>query len=339
MTTKAETGRHFTAGHQKQPRTDLLRVHSECENSRNRTELGLRVQMTPAERIASDTWRRLGQADLLGARLGEETFTDLLVLDMLPHRSMNAFCIHHPTKPQESMIGADLLICIRYPGGSGRRLALQAKKLYPTGRYDTLEHKDTSGTRQIDKLDRFARSWGAVPAYLLYNHIDPLPLYTPYWYCCRDPDPEQLGCTLVPTWRIRQAIRARGGRTFPSIHAHEPNRPWRCVFDCDKPMQQVDDLSLLKPELQFTHRKPLFHRQTADWLQADSDGFGSLLDAHEPLSTEDLRRLLPRPVESPDVPPEDAELTYPRRVLAVDIRESESEPESELPPQPPSRTD
>ena len=112
MTTKAETGRHFTAGYQKQPRTDLLRVHSECENSRNRTELGLRVQMTPAERIASDTWRRLGQADLLGARLGEETFTDLLVLDMLPHRSMNAFCIHHPTKPQESLIGADLLICI-----------------------------------------------------------------------------------------------------------------------------------------------------------------------------------------------------------------------------------
>ena len=88
--------------------------------------------MTPAERIASDTWRRLGQADLLGARLGEETLTDLLVLDMLPHRVMNAFRIHHPTKPQESLFGADLLLCIRYPGGLGRRLALQAKKLYPT---------------------------------------------------------------------------------------------------------------------------------------------------------------------------------------------------------------
>jgi len=110
--------------------------------------------MTPAERIASDIWRRLGQADLFGARLGEETLTDLLVLDMLPHRSVNAFTIHHPTRPQESLIGADLLMCIRYPGGSGRRLALQAKKLYPTGRYYARDHKDTSRTRQIDKLDR-----------------------------------------------------------------------------------------------------------------------------------------------------------------------------------------
>ena len=39
--------------------------------------------MTPAAKIASDTWRRLARARHLGARLGEETLTDLLVLDML----------------------------------------------------------------------------------------------------------------------------------------------------------------------------------------------------------------------------------------------------------------
>ena len=170
--------------------------------------------MTPAERIASDTWRRLGRADLLGARLGEETLTDLLVLDMLPHRRMNAFGIHHPTKQQESLFGADLLLCIRYADGSGRRLALQAKKLYPTGRYSALAHKDASGTSQIDVLDGFARWWGAVPAYLLYNHVDPLPSHTPYWHCCRVRDAQQLGCTLVPTWCIRRAISTHGGRTF-----------------------------------------------------------------------------------------------------------------------------
>jgi len=121
------------------------------------------AQMTPAARIASDIWRRLGQAELLGARLGEETLTDLLVLDMLPRRMMNAFSIHHPTKQHESLIGADMLLCIRYPDGSGRRLALQAKKLYTTGRYNALG----PGTYQTDRLDRFARWWGAVPAYLL----------------------------------------------------------------------------------------------------------------------------------------------------------------------------
>ena len=285
--------------------------------------------MTPAERIASDTWRRLGQADLLGARLGEETLTDLLVLDMLPHRSTNAFSIHHPAKSQESLIGADLLVCIRYPSGSGRRLALQAKKLYSTGRYGALNHKDISGTYQIDKLDKFARWWGAVPAYLLYNHVDPLPFHMPYWHCCRDPDAEQFGCTLVPTWCIRQAIRHRGGRTFQWIHAHEPNRPWRCVFDCDKPMQQVDGLSLLKSELQYTHGKAVFHRKSPDWLRVDSTGFDSLLEIREPVSTEDLQRLLPRLVKWPHDHSGDAELTYPRRILAVDVGNFRKGPETE----------
>ena len=285
--------------------------------------------MTPAERIASDTWRRLGQADWLGARLGEETLTDLLVLDMLPHRRMNAFSIHHPTKPQESLFGADLLLCIKYPGGSGRRLALQAKKLYPTGRYDALAHKDASGTLQIDKLDKFARWWGAVPAYLLYNHEAPLRSLTPHWHCCKAYDPEQLGCTLVPTWCIRQAIRLRGGRTFPAIHAHPPTRPWRCVFDCHKPMEQADDLALSRPEPRVRHDKVMFHRQRPDWILTDDEPFDSLFEIREPLSTEDLNRLLTRPVEPPDEYLGHRGLTYPRRVLAVDVADSTKEPESE----------
>lgn len=281
--------------------------------------------MTPAERVASDIWRRLGQAKLFRARLGEETLTDLLVLDMLPHRSMNAFSIYHPTKSQETWIGADLLICIRYPGGSGYRLALQAKKLYSTGRYDALDHRDTSGSHQVDRLDRFAQWWGAVPAYLLYNHVDPLPIYTPYWHCCRDNNPEQLGCTLVPTWRIRQAIKYRGGRTFPSIHAHESIRPWRCVFDCDKSMQQVEDLSLLEPELQSTRGNAVFHQQSPDWLQTNSTEFDSLLKIREPVSTEELQGLLPHLVNWSRDQQRGANLTYPRRILAVDVEDIRKE--------------
>lgn len=283
--------------------------------------------MTPAERIASDTWRRLGQADLLGARLGEETLTDLLVLDMLPHQRTNAFSIHHPTKQKESLIGADLLLCIRYACGAGRRLALQAKKLYPTGRYDALTHKDASGAHQIDLLDRFARRWGAVPAYLLYNHVNPLPPSTSYWQCCRPHKAEQLGCTLVPTWSIRQAMRSRSGRTFRAIHAREPNRPWRCVFDCDTPMQQVDELALLAPEMQLTGEQVAWPQQRPDWLETGSEGFGDLLNVREPLSMRDLLRRLPSLVKSPDEDPEDADLTYPRRILAVDVGDSSRDPE------------
>lgn len=278
--------------------------------------------MTPAERIASDTWHRLGKADVLGARLGEETLTDLLVLDMLPHRRMNAFSINRLTKQKESLFGADLLLWIRYPCGSGRRLALQAKKLYSTGRYDALTHRGASGACQIDVLDQFARWWGAVPAYLLYNHVDPLPSRTQYWHCCRTHDAEQLGCTLVPTWRIRQAMMLRGGRTFPAVHSDPANRPWRCVFDCDKPLQQLDELALLRPEPHFTHDGVVFHRARPDWLITDSEGFDALLEVDEPLSTRDLTRLLSPIVKLPGEDSGCAELTYPRRILAVDVTDS-----------------
>ena len=287
--------------------------------------------MTPAESIAADTWRRLGQADSLGARLGEETLTDLLILDMLPHGRTNGFRIHHPTRAQESVIGADLLLCIRYPGGSGRRLALQAKKLYPnTGRYDALAHRDASGATQIDKLDTFARRWGAVPAYLLYNHLDRLPAHTPHWYCCRAHDRTQLGCTLVPAWCIRHAIRVRGGRTFEAIHADEKVRPWRCVFDCERPIEQVDELSLLRPEPEISNGKVVFHRERPDWLRTDTDGFDSLLGIDGALSATELRGLLPGRGQAADRDPGGAELTYPRRVLAVDVGDLSDETEREL---------
>ena len=66
-----------------------------------------------------------------------------------------------------------------------------------------------------------------------------------------------------------------------------------------------------------------------DWLKTDSEGFADLLGVHEPLSTRDVIRLLPRPVKSADEDPGDAELTYPRRILAVDVGEFSKDPERE----------
>ena len=285
--------------------------------------------MTPAERIASDTWRRLGQADSLGARLGEETLTDLLILDMVPHQTTNGFRIDHPTKTQEYVWGADLLLFIRYAVGSGGRFALQAKKLYPSGRYGALAYTDAAGHRQIDKLDRFARGWGAVPVYLLYNHVDPLPWYASHWQCCRAYDPAQFGCTLVPSWRIRDAIGSRGGRTFAAIHADGPTRPWRCVFDCHKPVDQVDELSLLRPKLQSVKDEVVFHQASPDWLQTDSDGFDALFEVDGAISTRELEGLLRRDVRASDEEVGDIELTYPRRVLIVDVEDLSVELERE----------
>ena len=75
------------------------------------------VNMTPAERVAERTWSTLGLAQQLRARFGEETLTDLLVLDMLPHRHAKGFWLLPTTKPAEALCGADLFVAVRHQTG------------------------------------------------------------------------------------------------------------------------------------------------------------------------------------------------------------------------------
>ena len=96
------------------------------------------VNMTPAERVAQRTWSTLGLAKQLRARFGEETLTDLLVLDMLPHRHAKGFWLLPTTKPAEALCGADLFVAVRHQTGRWSRFALQAKKLYPNDSYPML---------------------------------------------------------------------------------------------------------------------------------------------------------------------------------------------------------
>ena len=198
--------------------------------------------MTPAEKIAADTWERLKLSRDLRVRLGEETLTDLLVLDFTRSMKDNAR-LFQCTKTQESIEGTDLVILIHAGGNRAFWFALQAKKLYPSNRYEYLNARvKSAGSSQIDILEEFSRSVGAVPLYLLYNHAD-LDDTFPYWHCCQCVNEGQMGCTLVPSWIIRQAVSNRGHRNFHSIHASRASLPWRCLFDC--PQGRAHQLSLV----------------------------------------------------------------------------------------------
>lgn len=289
--------------------------------------------MTPAAKISSDTWRRLARAHLLRARLGEETLTDLLVLEMLHYQKSNAFQVIHPTRLRESRWGADLLVWIRGRKGLSQFLAIQAKKLYPDGHYKALNHHVSPGVRQIDLLDAFARQYRAIPLYLLYNYFDSGSL-NHYWHCCRSLDIEQLGCTLVPSWRIDHAIRRRGQRTFTAIHASSQSRPWRCAFDCDHPEQRViafarDTEQMAR--LQITD--PYTTRADApgifpEYLRLDLPDF--LLQMEGPLSTADLDELRSEIDERSENASQATSITkheslYPHRVLIVDSADTSDE--------------
>lgn len=189
----------------------------------------LTANMTPAERVAHRTWSTLFLAQDLRTRFGEETLTDLLMLDMLADRHARGFSLYQTTKHEEHRWGADLFVLIRYPTGRWSRLAVQAKKLCPDDRYQML-YRVTESRKQLGKLEQFARQNHALPLYLLYNHSE-IAECSDHWHCQLPFDKRQLGCTLVPSWHIRRVLR-RLPRGFDSAHNVSQSRPWRCVFDC-----------------------------------------------------------------------------------------------------------
>ena len=188
------------------------------------------VTMTPAARVAERTWSTLGLAKQLRARFGEETLTDLLVLDMLPHRGARGFWLLPTTKRAEALSGADLFVAVRHRTGNWSRFAVQAKKLYPNDEYPMLNSGRRCGS-QLVRLERFARQLHALPLYLLYNHSNTAQR-SQHWHCPLDFELGQLGCTLVPSWHVRQMICGPPPRNFDLAHKVSQSRPWRCAFDC-----------------------------------------------------------------------------------------------------------
>lgn len=279
--------------------------------------------MTPAARVASDTWNRLRRARSLGARLGEETLTDLLVLDMLPHGTSNGFGIKALDKQQEAKFGADLWIWIRYPHDGYRRLLVQAKKLYHNNRYHALNYKRG---KQLNDLEKAAWMLQSGAAYLLYNYVRGHS--SPHCQQCGKSNAvEQLGCTLAPSWIIRQIVRRRK-RSFDDIHRHDEVGPWRCIFDCPSPSVRFDDLfgthrldHLEDPEERRDSRRRFI---AVSIVEAETRMFESLYDIDEQASTEFVDELYGQllSVRRDERRPE-AELIYPRRILAVDIERLE----------------
>ena len=207
------------------------------------------VTMTPAERVAERTWSTLGLAKQLKARFGEETLTDLLVLDMLLHRRAKGFWLLPTTKRAEASCGADLFVAVRHQTGRWSRFALQAKKLYPDDTYPMLNGGRKCAS-QLDKLERFARQLHALPLYLLYNHSNTAQR-SEHWHCPQRFDVGQLGCTLVPSWHIRQMICRPPPRNFDLAHKVSQCRPWRCAFDCSDP-----ETTLRQMAFRAGHRSP-----------------------------------------------------------------------------------
>ena len=184
-------------------------------------------------------WERLGYVresiksrGVLGpVRFGEETITDLLMMDLYLQGSTLAL-FKQTSKPDEAVWGTDFELWL----GSERlgyfRFAIQAKKLdLRTDRYASLTHGNINGP-QIDLLERYAGRKRAAPLYCLYNHTDDADELD-HWNCCTGPpNLKELGCSVTPSSNIRKAIEQWKGKNFKSIHRREGTLPWKCLVSC-----------------------------------------------------------------------------------------------------------
>ena len=232
--------------------------------------------MTPAKRIATDIWERIGRSWAHNVRLGEETLTDLLILDLARYAPQGVK-LFQTSKVQEARRGTDMEILIN-SGGRTIAIAIQAKKLYRGGNLNA--KVSGTDTPQIEILESHSSHAGAIPVYLLYNSsVDVawekeahlcrcLAVQHGHGFCSTISNVHHLGCTIAPSWRIRQALENRGCRTFEWIHSHFSVFPWHCLFDCHH-SRWLELLNLDRDILEREqHRfEPEQGRQTYEWLE------------------------------------------------------------------------
>src|SRR5258707_11960783 len=89
-------------------------------------------------RQAGNVWKRMATARKLNIALSEETITELVMYEIaLAHLADPRFRVVLATKPQESKHGADWTWWFTQ-GGTGVRFRVQAKRLFPSGTYESL---------------------------------------------------------------------------------------------------------------------------------------------------------------------------------------------------------
>ena len=182
------------------------------------------------ERLADETWQRLCDARILEIRFGEETITDLLLLELKRLKPSGISIIQTP-KAAEPSQGTDWEWWVARRNMGWIRMAVQAKRIgWTNNRYDALGHK-VKGQLQIDVLERFAARNRALAVYCLFNHVNRA-IEADEWQCGLPLDEAQLGCTLTPSSIVRTALNTFGARTFEALHRDPLTRPWRCWIAC-----------------------------------------------------------------------------------------------------------
>ena len=244
------------------------------------------------ENLSEQTWQRLYYSEQTRITQGEETITDIFLLEFAINGYNSFRNVFKSTKQYESKSGIDW----QWEIGSSKygwiKYAVQAKKLYFDGTYNGLDKKVEIKNQvtkkvikkilQIKLLDNYANAVEAVPLYCFYNYKN-LDCYNKYWHCKSPLDIEQLGCTFTPLKNIKNAVGHRQ-KKFEDIHRYSDTLPLRCI------LSHPDILAIYKKNYK-TLRKSGFAKSNS----FHSELFGNVI-VHNTLSSElfedDFNRLI-----------------------------------------------
>jgi hypothetical protein len=248
------------------------------------------------EKLSASTWGRLRDAEAYGISQGEETLTDINLLDIVKLKSPQVRVVKTP-KNKEKDKGTDWEWWFGNNNIGWLRYAVQAKKIdYKTQNYKVLNHK-VDGKPQIDILETYSRVNMAIPLYCFYNYVEED--VSEYWKCNLPFDNHQLGCTITPLKNVRECINMHGKRNFKSLHRYPTTRPWRCLLYC--PLIKNLYLSDRKSIDYFGFENVNLYRSLPSELINDDKGYKT--------------QFFSSSFYNPDI------RNYPRRILIVEMPE------------------
>lgn len=174
------------------------------------------------------TWKTLLEADALACKVGEESITDFLILELAKGAALGGYSVKAFTKPQESLNGADWELWLTGPSKTWIGYRIQAKVFdIATLSYKYLHHGSAGGLTQAQKLIAGAATVSAVPLYVLYSAWHSTS-GAPTWNCGTYSQDNRLwGLAAVSAAQVSAIAPTK---TLTAISAHM--RPFHCLFCC-----------------------------------------------------------------------------------------------------------
>ncbi|MCJ8287627.1 DUF6615 family protein [Halomonas sp.] len=177
---------------------------------------------------SSWTWNKLREARKLGFQLGEESITDLLILNIKKLGGAKLI-VESFTRHKESLNGADWEWWLTGPSGKWLGMRIQAKILkLDTEKYEHLHHKNRNG-QQVDLLVQDAVNNNTIPAYCMYTNWDTKKYDTP-WRCrTHKTSVRHYGTALLSAKKVK-AYQATNETRLS--HIINDLKPMHCLFCC-----------------------------------------------------------------------------------------------------------